>query len=140
MKGVLKGTAISLTSMALLIAASPLLANIPMPPMLKGIPFWAWPTLYQTAENLVIKRGIDVDGTINDKVYLRIGWGPCLAVSLHEFDELVAAAQTDRYINLRDYADANLNADGEKWGENDSWNCAKDPEDGTDITDIRWAT
>lgn len=91
------------------------------------VPFHNWPALYDAAENLSVKRGINRDGTVNDKVYIRIGWGSCLAIYQQEFDDLIAAAQTDRYINLRQYASERLNPPDDAWGADDNYNCPKPP-------------
>ena len=93
------------------------------------VPFWQWPALYSAAENLVAKRGVDRDGTPNGKVYLRIGWGGCLAVFEDEWSELMAATQADRYINLRAWAEQRLAEDTENigWSADDSYNCPSAP-------------
>jgi hypothetical protein len=119
--------------------ALPLFAQSPMAPSILQQPFFHWPALYSAAEGLAIKRGVSVDGTVNDKLYLRIGWGDCLAVYLGEWDALVAGAQQDRYINMREWATDNLGKDAQgvaqTWGPDDDINCPDDPGDGTVVTD-----
>ena len=120
-----------------LLAAPAVISQVPLPPILLSVPFWQWPALYSASENLVIKRGTDTAGVPNGKVYLRIGWGGCLGVFEDEFDDLVVAAQTDRYINMRDYAEQQLIDDNAAngWSAEDSYNCPDQPVDGTLIED-----
>ena len=104
------------------------------PPVLLNVPFWQWPALRSASENLVVKRGINIDGTVNDKIYLRIGWDEaCLGIHLDEWQTLVDALQQDRYINMRDYAEAAMSPD--EWGPDDDHNCPDDPGDGTGVED-----
>ena len=93
------------------------------------VPFWYWPALYDASENLAVKRGVNLDGQPNDKIYLRIGWGPCLAVFQNEWDELIAATQADRYINMRSWAEQRLAEDTETigWSADDTYNCPDAP-------------
>ena len=97
---------------------APVIAQVP-------VPFWHWPTLYEASENLVAKRGVNQDGQLNDKIYLRIGWGPCLAVFTNEWNDFIAASQSDRYINLREYASQQVQSEG--WGPDDTYNCPSAP-------------
>lgn len=97
----------------------PVIAQMP-------IPFQHWPALYDAVENLSVKRGVDRNGQQNDRLYFRVGWGPCLAVFTDEWGDLVEAAQFDRYINMRGYAEGQLGAQGE-WGPDDDYNCPSAP-------------
>lgn len=106
------------------------LAQAPMPPSMTSPPFWAWPGLYRTAEHLVVKEGMTEAGQPNGKIYFRIGWGECLAVYANEWQDMITAAPQDTYMNLRDYAVANLNPEGDAWGAEDDYNCPDDPDDG----------
>ena len=100
----------------------PIVAQMP-------VSFLHWPALYAAAENLAVKRGVNRDGQLNDKLYLRIGWGPCLAVYTSEFNDLVEASQFDRYINMRAWAEQRLQEDTESigWSADDSFNCPDAP-------------
>jgi hypothetical protein len=94
-----------------------------------SIPFQHWPALYDAANKLVVKRGIDQDGVSNNKMYFRIGWGPCLAVFRDEWSDLIWNAKDDRYINVRQFAEQRLAADQSNigWGADDDYNCPMAP-------------
>lgn len=89
------------------------------------VPFYHWPALFDVTQNLVAKQGFDRDGTLNDKIYFRIGWGGCLAVYTNEWQGLIDATTNDRYINVSEYAVAQLDQTG--WDADDWHNCPGAP-------------
>jgi len=89
------------------------------------VPFQHWPSLYAAAQHSVVKVGQDANGEDNGILYFRIGWGKCLGVYRSELDDLYLAAQQDRYINLRDYADTQLESDA--WSAEHEANCPPPP-------------
>ena len=86
------------------------------------VPFSSWPALYNAAENAVVKSNVD-----GNKLYVRIGWGPCLVIFRHELAEIYTDAPRDRYINLRDYASARVNPPDQVWTAEDTANCPGPP-------------
>lgn len=114
----------------------PLFAQSPMAPKFLQLPFHHWPALYSAAEDLSVKRGTSEDGTANNKLYFRVGWGDCLAVFVDEWDELIAATPQDRYINMREYAVGRLNPDDQgAWGADEEYNCPDEPDPSVPITE-----
>lgn len=95
------------------LAGSFVIAQVP-------IPFEYWPALYGASENMVCKQGLNRDGSANDHVYCRVGWDECLAIEPAEISQFIASLATDRYTNVRDYADQQYSTD---WDSNDGYNC-----------------
>lgn len=91
-----------------------------------SIPFQHWPALWDAAENAVVKRGTNLEHTNdNGYLYFRIGWGECLVVHVSELETLHGDVPHDRYINFRQYAEAQLQSD--QWNEEHEYNCPKAP-------------
>ena len=65
-----------------------------------------WPAVYDLAENLAVKRAVDAHGNPTDRMFFRLGWGPCLVVDIDEWQTLVDASPSSGYMNMRDYADS----------------------------------
>lgn len=86
------------------------------------VPFSSWPALYGAAENAVVKTSAD-----DTRLYVRIGWGPCLVIFRHELNEAYTNVPADRYINLRDYASARVNPPDQHWTAEDTANCPDPP-------------
>ena len=112
--GCLTGVTLAL----LLIALSPIYAQV-------SVPFWQWPALWAAAEGMVIKRGMNLDGTPNTDMYIRQGWGACVRVSRREVKDTMIDLDTDSYVSLKDLAVSQLQ-DGE-WTATDRYNCPPQP-------------
>ena len=114
----LTGSLIGVTLTLFLIALSPLYAQ--------GMtPFWQWPALMLAAEDMVIKRGMNLDGTPNTDIYIRQGWGACVRVSRREIKDTMIDLDTDQYVSLKDIAVSQLR-EGE-WTATDRYNCPAQP-------------
>ena len=82
------------------------------------------PALYNAAENLVCKQGINRQGVPNGKIYCRIAWGECLAIEASEVNRFFSALPLDRYLNARNFAD---NEWSDEWTDEDGYNCPLPP-------------
>lgn len=89
-----------------------------------GVPFASWPALYKASENAVVKMGVSANGKPNDKLYLRIGWGDCLAIGRDEYREFWHESEPDRYTSIRAFADSRWE---EAWTAEDWLNCPSPP-------------
>ena len=59
-----------------------------------------------------------------------MGGAPCLAIYYTEWERMVGHAQvnaSDRYMNLREYADQQLNPADDEWDADDNYNCPSAP-------------
>ncbi|NND70838.1 MAG: hypothetical protein HKN43_04610 [Rhodothermales bacterium] len=79
----------------------------------------------QAAEELVVKRGKNLDGTRNDDLYFRVGWDPCTKTSRGEARTSIGDISAAQYIPVLPYAESKLE-DGE-WTEQDRKNCPPPP-------------
>ena len=87
--------------------------------------FTSWPVLYDLAENLVVKQGVDEQGNAIDLLYFRVGWDTCLRVRVDEWADLAEAAPLDQYMNMRAYADSKF--DNSERDQLDGVNCPSEP-------------
>lgn len=87
--------------------------------------FKSWPVLYEAMEEGVVKAGTDLDGNPNGFLYFRVGWGDCLAVRVREIKQFYKNAPSNRYMNVRDYADARYETEG--WNREHQRNCPPQP-------------
>lgn len=93
------------------------------------VPFVSFPAIYAESAALVAKRGANLDGTPNGRIYIRNGWGGCVRTSMAEVRDFFRDdLDTDNFINLRDYA-ANRyrRAEPGEWDDIDRYNCPPQP-------------
>lgn len=71
-------------------------------------PYHYWTVLHDFNEDLVVRQ------EINGNLTFRIGWGECLFIRADQWQVFVDKIPSDRYMNVRDYADS-------VWTQNDDY-------------------